>query len=160
MLQKLTLSSLILRFLICLNLGLPALKPAVAAFQSEGNQAIPMVKDSVNVSMVKSPLYVFTHPDGNNSSVLGYCIENIVDAAMVLFVVFLIWGTILRVQFTKNESLSFSLTILAIISINVYLLGHLKELVWGFWVVYTLVMNLLIFEIFILFNQQKKKLYR
>jgi hypothetical protein len=160
MLQKLTLSSLILRFLICINLGLPALKPVVAVVQNEGTQAISMVKDSVNVSTVKSPLYVITHPDGNNTSVLGYCIENIVGASMVLFVVFLIWGTILRVQSTKNESFNFSLTVLAIISMNVYLVVHFKELVWVFWVVYTLVMNLLIFEICILFNQQKKKLYR
>jgi hypothetical protein len=137
---------------------LPALKPIVSVVQSV--DAGQMVKDSVDLSNAKRPMSVFTHPDGNNSSVLGYFVENIVDASMILFVVFLVWGTILRIQSNKDEQLHFILTILAIMSINIYLMGHLKELVWGFWVVYTLVMNLLIFEIFIIFNQQKRKLYR
>lgn len=156
MVKNLILSSTILRILIFLNLGLPALKPIVEQINPN------ITSDSVQVKkeIVKGPLFAFTNPDGLNTSILGDFINNIQESSLILFTIFIVWGTALRFQSSKNESLIFILTILAITAINIHLISHLKTVIWGFWVVYTLAMNLLIFEVIIIFNQQKKSAYQ
>lgn len=160
MLKNLTLSSIILRVLICLNFGIPALMPSIETpINSPNTTENAPVIDSIQVEKSQSKLFVVTHPDGINSSFLGDFMDHIMNSTAILFLIFMVWGTILRVQFSKNENLIFTLTVLSVISINAYLLSHFQLIVWGFWVVYVLVMNLLIFELFIIFNQQKRKMY-
>ena len=160
MIKNLTLSSTILRILIFFNLGLPALIPSTENLpKSTAQIQSDTAKDSIAAihHQTKSPLFPITHPNGKNSSMLGDFIEHVTDASIILFAIFIIWGLIMRVQSNTNENLVFTLTLLGILALNIYLIDHFKQVIWGYWVVYTLAMNLFIFEIILLINRPQKR---
>jgi hypothetical protein len=107
---------------------------------------------------VKDLLNRLIFPDRENLSFIGYGIVGIEASCPILFLFLLIWSAGLRFT-SNNHKLIFIQTLIGFIALSIFMPDKVKDLMWGFWLVYVLSLFNAILNWRIYFDAKRNKLH-
>ena len=95
-------------------------------------------KDEEN-NILKKAMNFLLLPDGENYSIAGFAFVCVAWSSPVIFMLMLIWATLLRFTNT-NHKLIFIQTLIGFIALTIYIASddYLTHVMWGFWLAYAL----------------------
>lgn len=96
-------------------------------------------------------------PDRENLSMVGYLLIGFSNASPILFMFLLIWSTGLRFR-SNNHKLIFIQTFIGFIALSLFFPDKLKDIMWGFWIVYALSLLNTTLNWWIYYKAKKSKL--